>query len=70
MHDSLKFALASYSQIFISGQRQLDPEKLSKVMFFCGMAQGFANALLAPPQQQNTDASLLNQLNSIDRVME
>ena len=37
MYDGLKNALASYSQIFISGQRQLDPDKLSKVMFFCGM---------------------------------
>ena len=40
---ALKDSLAQYSQHFSSGERQLDPDKLSKVMFMCGLAVGAKN---------------------------
>lgn len=40
IYQALVGALAEYSQQYIKGERNLDPDKLSKVMFLCGLAQG------------------------------
>ena len=65
--------LEVYSQPFRSGQRQLDPDKLSKVMFLCGMSIGLAPSPPpndAPDQNQGTNAQMQQSLEVIDQAFE
>ena len=57
----LKTALVQYSQPFIQGKRQLDPDKLSQVMFLCGMSQ---------IQDGGKSRSVIEALNLIDSILE
>ena len=61
MYARLQSALESYSQPFIQGERQLDPDKLSKVMFLCGLAQNLTN---------NMENAVALTMLQIDNIME
>ena len=50
-----------YSQMFITGQRQLDPDKLSKVMFMCG---------LTVASKVKPNWSVDESLSQVDRIVE
>ena len=57
LYESFKAALAVYSQPFVLQQRAVDPDKLCRVMFLCGMST-------------NQHANITTNLEFIDRVVE
>ena len=61
--------LARYSQPFMQGARQLDPDKLSKVMFLTGMAIGACGKGVSSVEG-GTAELLSNTLDTVDQKME
>ena len=50
-------SLATYRSKFATGQRQMDPDKLCKTMFFAGLHLDFQTANQAPLIQKAIDTS-------------